>query len=257
MSTAAITDKSDRPETIPAAITPAQHRAAKVVGFLYLIQMALAVFGESFVRGRLIVQDAGQTAANIAGSERLFRLSLAGDLMIYASVVVLFWGIYIILKPVNKDVALLGAFFRLIEQAILAVTIFFGFIALRLLSVPEYLRVVDTAQLQALARLFLGVYGIGLSIGFVFLGFGSAVFSYVWLQSRYIPRALAGWGIFASLVLATVSLATMIFPRVYAVLGMSYMMPMGIYEIGLGFWLLIKGLKAPSSASQPPSPQIL
>ncbi len=139
-----MTDGLDRPETIPAAITPAQHRAAKVVGFLYLIQMALAVFGESFVRGRLIVRDAGQTAANIAGSERLFRLSLAGDLMIYASVVVLFWGIYIILKPVNKDVALLGAFFRLIEQAILAVTIFFGFIALRLLSGPEYLRVVDT-----------------------------------------------------------------------------------------------------------------
>jgi hypothetical protein len=195
MSTEVMTDGLDSPETIPAAITPAQHRAAKVVGFLYLIQMALAVFGESFVRGRLIVRDADQTAANIASSKRLFRLSLASDLMIYASVVVLFWGIYIILKPVNKDVALLGAFFRLIEQAILAITIFFGFIALRLLSAPEYLRMVDTEQLQALARLFLSVCGIGLSIGFVFLGFGSAVFSYVWLQSHYIPRVLAGWGI--------------------------------------------------------------
>ena len=89
---------------------PAQHRAAKVVGVLYLVQMAFAIFGESFVRNRLIVpRDAVQTAANLVASERLFRLSLAGDLMIYASVIVLFWGIYIILKPVNKDVALLGA----------------------------------------------------------------------------------------------------------------------------------------------------
>ncbi|HEV2842198.1 MAG TPA: DUF4386 family protein [Chthoniobacterales bacterium] len=73
--------------------TPIQHRAAKVVGFLYLIQRAVAVFGGTFVRNRLIVpRDAVQTAANLAASERLFRLSLAGDLMIYASVIVLFWG---------------------------------------------------------------------------------------------------------------------------------------------------------------------
>ena len=49
--------------------------------------------------------------------------------MIYATVIGLVWGIYVILKPVNKDVALLGAFFRLVEKAILAVTNFDGFIA--------------------------------------------------------------------------------------------------------------------------------
>ncbi len=228
------------------AITPKQQTAAKWVGALYLIQMALAVFGETFVRGRFIVRDAAQTAANITGSETLFRLSIAGDLLVYASVIGLVWGIYVILKPVNQDAALLGAFLRMVENAILAVTTLTALIALRLLSGATYLEPFESAQLQALARLFLGVYGIGLSIGFVFLGFGSAIFSYVWLQSRYIPRALAGWGIFASLLLAIVSLVTMIFPRVYAVLGMSYMMPMGIYEIGLGLWLLIKGLKTPS-----------
>jgi hypothetical protein len=227
-------------------ITPAQQTAAKVVGALYLIQMALAIFAESFVRGRLIVpRDAVRTAANLAASERLFRISLAGDLMIYASVVVLFWGIYIILKPVNKDVALLAAFFRLVEQAILAVTTFAGFIALRLLSGTEYLRVIDPAQLQALARAFISMYGIGLSIGFVFLGLGSAVFSYLWLKSGYIPRSLAMLGIFASLLLTFMTLVTMVYPGVYETLGMTYMVPMFFYEVGLGFWLLIKGLKAP------------
>ncbi len=151
------TDSLEAPRTPYPAITPAQQTAAKVVGFLYLIQMALAIFAEIFVRARLIVpRDAVQTAGNIGAHERLFRISLAGDLIIYASVVVLFWGLYVILKPINKDVALLAVFFRVIEQAILAVTTLFGFIALRLLSNAEYLRVVDTAQLQALARAFLG-----------------------------------------------------------------------------------------------------
>jgi hypothetical protein len=244
-------DKLDRPEPLSATITPEQHRAAKVVGFLYLIQMAVAIFGEIFVRGRLIVpRDAVQTAANLAASERLFRISLAGDLMIYASVVVLFWGLYVILKPINKEVALLAVFFRIVEQAVLAVTTLAGFMALRLLGNAEYLRVVDTAQLQALARACLALYGTGLSIGFVFLGLGSAVFSYVWLKSRYIPRAIALLGIFASLLLTVMTLITMVLPRVYAVLGMSYMMPMFLYEVGLGLWLLVKGLRA--SATQNP-----
>ena len=247
MNTDALTYESKDRLTIPTSITPAQRTAAKIVGALYLIQMALAVFAEAFVRGRLIVpHDATQTAANIAASETLFRLSIAGDLLVYTTLIVLIWGLYIILKPINRDGALLGAFFRIAEQAVLATTTLTAFIALRLLSGAEYLRAVDPAQLQVLARVFLSVYGIGLSIGFVFLGLGSAVFSYVWLKSGYIPRALAWLGIVGSLLLSGMSLVTMVFPRVYAVLGMSYMMPMGLYEVGLGLWLLIKGLKAPS-----------
>jgi hypothetical protein len=232
-------------DTALSPITPAQHRAAKVVGALYLIQMALAIFGESVVRGRLIVRDAAQTAANISGSETLFRLSLIGDLLIYASLVVLIWGTYIILKPINKDVALFATFFRLVEQAILSVTTFAGFIALRLLGDAEYLRAIDPAQLQSLARAFLSMYGIGLSVGFVFLGLGSAVFSYVWLKSGYIPRSLAYLGIFASLLLTIMTLVTMLFPAVWARIGMAYMMPMGLFEVSLGLWLLFKGLRGP------------
>ena len=230
-------------------ITPTQRTAAKWVGFLYLIQMALAVFGDSFVRGRLIVpRDAVQTAANIAASEPLFRLSIVTDLMVYASVIGLVWGIYIILKPINKDVALLAAFLRLVENAILAVTTLTAFIALRLLGDATYLKAFEPAQLQGLARVFLSAYGMGLNIGFVFLGLGSAVFSYVWLKSRYIPRVFAGWGIFASLLLTVMTLLAMVFPAAGDALGMTYMMPMGLYEVGLGLWLLIKGLHEPPPA---------
>ncbi|HEX8680614.1 MAG TPA: DUF4386 domain-containing protein [Chthoniobacterales bacterium] len=240
------THDTENPATTGAGITRAQQTAAKLVGALYLIQMALAVFGEVFVRGRLIVpRDAVQTAANIRASETLFRLGLAGDLLIYTSLIVLIWGLYVILKPINRDGALLGAFFRIAEQAILATTTLTAFIALRLLGGAAYLQGADPTQLQVLARVFLSIYGLGLSVGFVFLGLGSAAFSYVWLKSGYIPRALAWLGIVASLLLTLMSLVTIVFPRVYEVLGMSYMLPMGLYEVGLGLWLLIKGLKTP------------
>lgn len=246
MTTNGMTQPLENHGSTHLAIEPAQRSAAKIVGFLYLFAMAISIFGES-VRGRLILpHDAAQTASSIVASEALFRLSIVGDLVIYVCDIILFWGIYVILKRVNKDIALLAAFFRLVETAILGATTLTAFIALRLLSGADYLRVVETAQLQALARGFLSIYGIGLSVGFVFLGLGSAIFSYLWLKSRYIPRGLAWLGIFGSLLMAIMSLVTMVFPVVWDRVGMAYMMPMGLYEIGLGLWLLIKGLQEPS-----------
>lgn len=243
MSTNVISDPTTTDHSGKSTIAPAQQAAAKLVGVLYLLAMAISIFGES-VRGRVIMpNDAVQTAARIAASDALFRLSIVGDLVVYVCDIALFWGLYVILKRVNKDVALLAAFFRIVETAILGVTTLTAFIALRLLSDADYLRSIDTAQLQALARAFLSLYGVGLSIGFVFLGVGSAVFSYLWLKSRYIPRSLAVLGIFGSLLLAIMSLVTMVVPAVWERVGMIYMLPMGFYEIGLGLWLLIKGLK--------------
>lgn len=233
-------------ETLSNQLLPAQHTAAKVVGFLYVIQMALAILAESFLRGRIIVAgDAMQTAANITASERLFRLSLANDLILYATVIVLVLGLYVILKPINRNLALLAAFLRLVENAILAVTILGAFAALAFLSGADYLRAFNSGQLQAMVQTALRVYGAGFKIGFVFLGFGSAVFSYLWLKSRYIPRVLAAWGIFSSLVLSIVTLIIIVFPSLGSALGLTYMAPMFFYEVGLGLWLLIRGLREP------------
>lgn len=233
-------------ETSLARITPAQRTAAKLAGFLYLIQMASGVFGEIFVRRQLMVRgDAMQTFTNIAASERLFRTSIVTDLLTYATVILLAWALYVVLKPINRNVALLAVFWRLAENALAAGTVAFSFVALRLFANTDYLRVFDGQQLAVLARLFLGGQGAGLGIAFIFCGLGTAAFSYLWLKSRYIPRALAAWGIFSSLLLSVGGLTVMVFPRVGTALGLTYMMPMGIYEVGLGLWLLFMGLREP------------
>ena len=56
---------------------------------------------------------------------------------------------------------------------------------------------------------------------------------------------MAAWGIFASLVPALVGMAVILFPALGDVLGMSYMAPMFIDEVGLGIWLLFKRLRTP------------
>lgn len=229
-----------------SAISPAQRTAAKVVGFLYLFQMATAIFGESFVRGRLIVRgDATQTALNIVGAERLFRLSIAGDLVTYTGVIVLIWAFYVLVRPVNRNMALLAVLFRLAETAVLCVATVNSLVVLRLLSGAADLKTFETGQLHSLANLALSAQGLGMMVGFILLGLGSTVFAYLLLKSGYVPKAIAVWGIFSSLVLAIVTWAILLFPNLGKVMGMAYMGPMGVYEVGLGLWLLIKGIRAP------------
>jgi hypothetical protein len=231
----------------PPLITPAQKSAAKVAGALYLLQMAAAIFGETYVRGSMIVYgEAAATADNIKASSTLFRFGIAADLVTTLSVVILVWALYVILEPVHRNLTLLAAWLRLVENAILGTAACSLFAILALLSGADYLKAVDHSELEALAYTLIRVHGAGFRIAFVFLGAGSTAFSYVWWKSRYIPRAIAGWGIFSSLLLALVTLAIMVFPATGDAIGLMYMVPMFFYEVGLGLWLLTKGLHQPS-----------
>ena len=239
-------DTLSTPETTYSA-TPAQHTAAKIIGIIYPIQMATGIFGEVFVRGQLIARgDPTKTAENIMASEQLFRLSIAGDLITYILVMVLTWAFYVLLRPVNRHLALLGAFFRLSELAVLCIATVNSLVVLRLLSGAAYLKTFDPNQLHSLVMLSYHTQGQGMMVGFILLGLGSAVFAYLLMRSRYVPKGLAILGVFSSLLLALGSLAIIVFPALGAI-GMSYMMPMGLYEVGLGFWLLIKGIKTPTA----------
>lgn len=227
-------------------ITLQQRTAARIAGVLYLAQMALAIFGQSIVRGRLIVRgDATQTAQNIIGAERLFRLSIAGDLLVYATVITLIWALYVVLRSVHRNLALLAVLFRTAENAVLFFATVGSLVALKLLSSPSSLQTFNSDQLHSLASLSLSVQGLGMNLAFILLGAGSAVFSYLWLKSSYIPRGLAWLGIIASSLLAIGVFVIIIFPSVGAI-GFTYMIPMFFYEVGLGLWLVSKGLPASS-----------
>lgn len=225
-------------------IDTSQRKAARVVGFSYLFAMATGVFAEFYVRGTLIVADnAAETARNIIAHERLWRLGIASSLLAALADVALIAALYVILKRVNQNLALFAAFMRVVETAIFVAAKLNSFDVLRLLSGADYLQALRTDQLQALARIPIGAYGAGFDVGFVFLGLGSTVFCYLWFKSKYIPRALAALGVFGSLLIAAGSFAIIIFPNLVKIVGWAYMMPGGLFELTVGFWLLIRGLR--------------
>lgn len=229
-----------------AAAERAPNSYARIAGFIYLFAMAMGIFSQSFVLGRIIVPgDAAATAHNVVASAGMFRLGVALDVITCVTDVVIGWAFYELLKSIDRSLALLGVFLRIADAAILATVTLSGLLTLRVLSGVDYLRAFDANQLYGLAKLYLAARGLGFYIAFVFLGFGSTIFAYLLFTSRFVPRVLAAWGVFSSLLLAIGSLAVILFPWFADNASMAYMIPMFFYEVALGLWFLIKGVKTP------------
>jgi Domain of unknown function (DUF4386) len=232
-------------------IDESQRKAATVVGLSYLLALPPAIFAEFYVRAQLIAFDnAAQTARNIMAHERLFRLGTAANLTVFAINAVLIIALYVVLVPVHRNLALLATGWGLIETATLVVVTLTDFDVLRILSGADYLHAFDAGQLQALARLSLRAHSDVYNVGLVLAGLRSTAFCYLWFKSRFIPRALAAWGMGASLLMGGFAFSFIIFPELADVIRAEiYGAPIFLFELTMGFWLLLKGL--PVSAAAP------
>ena len=234
-----------------ATISDSQRKAATVVGLAYLLALVPAIFAEFYVRAQLIVVDsATQTGQNIVAHERLFRLGIASNLTVFAIDVALITALYVVLKPVGGHLALLAAAWGLIETATLVVVTLTDLDVLRILSGAGSLQAFGADRLDALAMLSVRAHGAAYGVGLVFAGLRSTAFSYLWFRSRFIPRALAAWGVFASFLMGACAFSFIISPELAKYVGVEvYGGPIFLFELTMGCWLLIKGLPPAAGAS--------
>ena len=227
-------------------IDDSQRKAAKVVGFAYLFALVPAIFAEFYARGHLIVfNNAAQTAQNIVEHERLFRFGIASNLTVFAIDIALITALYVVLKPVNRMLALMAAGWGLIETAMLVVITLNDLDVLRILSGADYLQAFGASQLQALARLSIGAHDTTYNVGLIFAGLRSTAFCYLWFKSGYIPKVLAAWGVFASFLMGAFAFSFIIFPGLRKIIPVEvYGSLIFVFELTMGFWLLFKRLRS-------------
>jgi Domain of unknown function (DUF4386) len=230
--------------TVPN-IDNSQRTAAKIVGISGLLTVAIVVFANYALYNPLIVTgNATETARNIVAHETQFRITAVCFLIYSAGVVVLLTALYLILKPINPGLALVGALFRLVFALLWLLTTLNLLSALRLLDSASYLQVFEADRLQALARLHLGANFDVYYVGLPFFGLAATVCSYLWLKSNYIPRALAGFGVISSAWCVVCAFVFLIFPHFNKLVNDYWFdSPMAFFELALSFWLLFKGLR--------------
>lgn len=219
---------------------------ARLTGLMLLLTNFTAMFG-FWVRSQFIVRnDAAATVANMTASETFVRAGLVAELVTIAGVIPLVVGLYVVLRPVGPTLAVLALAWRLIENALIAALVLASLTALALIGGSGYLRAISGAQVEDLVYTLIRVHGSGFQLGFFFLGLGQALFSWLWWKSRYVPRWLAGLGLVASSVMAVMAIGIIIWAPLYSLVTMAYMAPMGVYELGLGLWLLVRGIRLPA-----------
>ena len=224
-----------------------QSKAARLAGLLFLVAMVTGLFAEFYVRfpSTLVVSgNATRTASNVSAFARLYRIGIANNITTFAADVVLIWALYVLLKPVSRNLALLAVFFRMVETTMACVAIISSYVAMQLISDAGALKEFSSNQIQAL-NILHDTYALTFVVVAIFLGLGSAVFNYLLFKSRYIPRALAAWGIFSSVLLVTSQFVIIVWPEVENTIIPACYGPIAVDEIILGAWLLFAGIKNP------------
>jgi hypothetical protein len=181
-------------------------------------------------------------------SERIFRLGFMSEMVAALFFLLAAWALYVLLKQVNRSLALLFVLLNLCGVAIECVSAEIRFAALPLLTSADYGKTLSTEQAQALATMLLNVGSIGGMVSVLFYGVWLFPLGYLVIKSRLIPRAFGALLIADGLCLLICFVQLWLFPG-HEKLTYPLYPVMFIAECGLGLWLVIKGVKeAPPEA---------
>lgn len=224
---------------------------AKIGGVLYLIIIVSGIFSEIFVRDKLIVSgDPTTTANNIMANELLFRSSVALEQIWLACAVAVALILYVLLRPVSKNLALLAALFNVVSIAVEAVATVSLFVVLFFLGGSDYLKAFEPSQLRTLAYLCLRTYDYGFATSLVFFGCCLFFYGYLVVRSGYFPKTLGVLLIIASLSYLINSFTLFLAPTYAATIFVILVLAF-IGETSFSLWLIVKGVNVELMPSVP------
>ncbi len=215
------------------------NRTARLAGFLYLLLLPLGIFGVVYVQSITVVPgDMAATVNNIMASETLFRLGILCALAVQIINIFVVLLLYKILKPVNKNHAVLMVVFILLGVPIAMLNELNHLAILQVLSGAKYLAVFTADQLHALVALFLDLNVAGINIAQVFWGLWLIPMGYLVFKSGYIPRIIGVLLIIGGLGYLIDSVIFFVIPSFgVKISGFTF-----IGEVVFPLWLLIKGV---------------
>jgi len=226
----------DRIDASPRAL-------ARLEGVVYLVIIILGVVVELVVRARINVPgNAAATAANLRSMESLWRFGIAAELVMVICTIVSALILYVLLRPVSKDLALLGTFFGLVGITIEAAHSLRLVEALFPLQSAGYLQAFSPGELQAMVSWSMKAHGQGYGLALLVFGPAFLLRGYLVYRSGYFPRALGVLYQIAGLAYLTNGFSLILAPQLAGRIFMIVAGPAFVGEASFCIWLLAKGL---------------
>lgn len=216
---------------------------ARIAGFMFLFYIVTGVTEMILFNP---VDSAVGTAAKLASiveNELRVRLTLVPSLIMIVNALVLGAALYAITRDQDPDLALMALSFRICEGALNAIGPF-AIAGLLWLGTGTAAAAPDPAAANALGTLFLKLQGWQFIIGAWVFSVGSMLYCYLFLRARSIPVWLAWLGLLGSILLALLLPAQLVGFIKGWVTDIIWV-PLAVFEVVIGFWLLIKGVATP------------
>ena len=229
----------------------APNKVARIAGGFYLAFILASVLATVF--GRIGMGDAQDIYEAIAANEWMFRLGLVSALTSALLFLLAAWGLYVLLRRVNQQLALLFLLLNAVGVSIQCASTLPLLSALLQNDVASNMQGFSASQLQGLAYLSIGVSKTGLDTAQLFFGTWLFPLGYLVYKSKFLPRFLGVLLLLDGIGVLVWFLQATLLPAYPAISYPSFVLGF-IAEVGLALWLLVKGVRDVNSAAGQPRP---
>ena len=207
---------------------------SRVAGFVFLFYIATGI------AGMMLFGPASKGLASMVAHATLVRAEAVYALLMMMNAFVLGIALYALTRDYDRELALLALVCRIAEGMVVIPN---AFATRTLLAAATAAAGTsgDAAAARALSSVLLQVRGFGGLLGATLFAIGSTIFCYLFLRARGIPMWMAWLGVVASLLLV-IALPLQLAGVLAAPVTSLIWIPMALFEVTFGVWLLIKGV---------------
>lgn len=211
---------------------------ARWAGFHYLMYFVTTIAANEL--GHFVFVDATVTVHQMLTHVLQFRIGLLLSLASVVFFLLAAWYLYRLLKPVNKDLALLLLLSNLGGFSLWCFSLLNLLAGLQLLSGADYLKVLQPDQLQAQALVLVNLRRDSAAIAQIPFGIWLLPLGYLVLKSGFLPRILGLLLIADGLGLLIYVTQYVVWPG-YGAFTVPFLAVSFVAEASLTLWLLMVG----------------
>ena len=222
-----------------------QHAYAKLAGLSYILFTLAGLTNGFLLNGKL--SDISELAVTgLFENELHFRLGIAAEIIMFLAVIMASVSFYVVLKPVHKQLAQTALCLRLVEVIVGGFAVVASMTMLAISSKAYLLDLFSLEQMRTIMVVAASFKVPAYEYSWISMGFAGVITFYLFFRAHYIPKAWAIWGMITYTSLILYPMAKLLIadlPRE----AMFVMFPGALFELGVGIWLVTKGIKFPST----------
>lgn len=215
-------------------------QAAIIAGIAFLLSFLGAIFPGVFVNKLIVPEDAATTLNNLLVSTGLYRGGIISWLLVILGDILRAWALYVFLKQVNRSLALLAAWFMLIHDAILGVSLVY-LVQVPLLALGADSGALSPDQIHSQILQHIEAFDFGFLLGLFFFSFHLALLGILVYRSGFIPRIFGILLFIAAAGYFINSVGNLLDPEMPSIIWNILAGPCLIGEMALMVWLVIRG----------------